>query len=148
MNTEIKNKIINHLIKNGKKNKSEKILLKSIKELQKISAKPTNKLIQLALVFTTPIFKINTIKKKGKKKKLKSQAIPTFISNKKLKTSFAIKFITSTAKLQKSNIFAKKLQEEILTTSQNKGATIKAKNQIQKQALTNRHLFQYYRWHN
>ena len=59
--TVIKNKLINHLVVNGKKNKSEKIVCKSFKTLQTISKKSSKKLIQLALISTTPIFKINTI---------------------------------------------------------------------------------------
>ena len=59
-NIEIKNKLINHLIINGKKNKSEKIVWKSIKTLQTISKKSSKKLLQLALVSSTPIFKIYT----------------------------------------------------------------------------------------
>ena len=53
---KIKNKITNHLMLNGKKKTSEKILLKSFKELQKYSKKQSKKLIKLALIFSTPNF--------------------------------------------------------------------------------------------
>ena len=70
---ELKNKIINHLILNGKKETGEKILLKSFKELQKSSKKQPKKLIKLALIFSTPIFKIYKITIKKKKKKIKKK---------------------------------------------------------------------------
>lgn len=40
---EIKNKLINHLMVNGEKKTSEKILIKSLKELQKDSQKQSKK---------------------------------------------------------------------------------------------------------
>ena len=71
---EITRKLVNHLVINGKKPKSEKIVLKSIKALQKTSKKSSQKLFQLALIYNTPIFKLNTItQKKRKKKKTKSK---------------------------------------------------------------------------
>ena len=78
---ELKNKIINHLILNGKKETGEKILLKSFKELQKSSKKQPKKLIKLALIFSTPIFKIYKITIKKKKKKLK-KFLPLLIQKK------------------------------------------------------------------
>lgn len=142
-NIEIKNKLINHLVINGKKNKSEKIIWKSIKTLQINSKKSSKKLLQLALVFNTPIFKINTItQKKRKKKKQKSKIIPAFISNKISRISFAIKFITTIVKNKKNT-----LTEEILLSSKGKSSAIDTKKETQKQAFLSRHLFKYYRWH-
>ena len=70
-NIEIKNKLINHLIVKGKKNKSETIALKSFKTLQIDSKKSSKRLFQLALISNTPIFKINTITQKKQKKNKK-----------------------------------------------------------------------------
>lgn len=53
---KIKTKIVNHFVINGEKKTSEKILLKSFKELQKFSRKQSKMLIKLALVCTTPVF--------------------------------------------------------------------------------------------
>lgn len=147
-NIEIKHKFINHLLTKGKKSKSEKIVLKSFKVLQTKSNKSTKKLLQLALVFNTPVFKINTItQKKKKKKKQKTKVIPAFISKKSSRVSFAIKFIITTAKKNKNYHFLSKLTDEILLSSQNKSNVIERKKEIQKQVFLNRHLFKYYRWH-
>lgn len=144
---EIKNKLINHLVINGKKNKSEKIVFKSIKVLQTISKKSSKNLVQLALISTTPIFKISTItQKKRKKKKQKSKIIPTFIATKTSRVSFAIKFIVDTVKKRKNQTVLQKLSEEILLASNGKSNAIEAKKETQKQVFLNRNLFQYYRW--
>ena len=145
---EIKDKFINHLTINGKKSKSEKIVYKSIKTLQTISSKSSKKLTQLALVFNTPVFKLNTItQKKRKKKAQKAKIIPAFISNKPSRISFAIKFLVSVAQNKKNQILLKSLPEEILIASQNKGNAVERKTETQNQALLNKHLFKYYRWH-
>ena len=144
---EIKNKLVNHLITKGKKSKSEKIILKSLKILQIESRKPLKKLVQLALVSNTPIFKTNVItQKKRKKKKQKTKIIPAFISRKSSRVSFAIKFITKIAKEKNQSLF-QKLPQEILLSSQNSNQSIQMKKEIQKQVFSNRHLFKYYRWH-
>lgn len=141
---ELKNKIINHLILNGKKETGEKILLKSFKELQKSSKKQPKKLIKLALIFSTPIFKIYKITIKKKKKKIKE--IPTIINTKKARISLAIKFILATLKNKKSNYFYIKLHNEILLNLKSEGSAVQIKNKIQKQALLNKHFFYFYRW--
>ena len=147
-NIDIKNKFVNHLTINGKKNKSEKIVYKSVKTLQVVSKKSSRKLIQLALVFNTPIFKLNTItQKKRKKKKQKARIIPAFISNKASRISSAAKFIVTTAQKNKNQPLFQTLSEEIVASSQKKSDAIEIKKETQKQALLNQRLFKYYRWH-
>ena len=145
---EIKNKFINHLVIEGKKNKSEKIVLKSFKAIQTESKKPSEQLLQLALIFNIPIFKINRItNKKRKKKKQKTKIIPAFISRKSSRISVAIKHIIKTAYKKKTNSLAQKFLEEILASSQNRSQAIEIKKETQQEVLLNHHLLKYYRWH-
>ena len=144
----IKNKIINHLQINGKKYKGEKILIQTVKELQKSTVKPSRKLIKLALVVSSPIFKIHEItQKKRKKKKQKTRIIPAFIYNKSSRISFSIKYIIKTAEKNNISLFFFKLKEEFLLTAQYKSDSIEKKQDLQKRLLTYKHLFKYYRWH-
>lgn len=144
-NIEIKNKLINHLLVKGKKNKSETIILKSFKALQINSKKSSKKLFQLTLISNTPIFKINTITQK-KRKKQKAKIIPAFISNKRSRISFAIRLILKATKKNNNSLF-RELTNEILISSQNKSHSLQTKKESQKQVFSNRHLFKYYRWH-
>ena len=145
---EIKNKFINHIVIKGKKSKSEKIVLKSFKTIQRESKKRSEKLLQLALIFNTPLFKINKItNKKKKKKKQKTKIIPAFISQESSRISIAIKYIVKTTQKRKSNSLIQKFFKEILTSSQDKSQTIEIKKETQQQILLSRHLFKYYRWH-
>ena len=147
-NIEIKNKFINHLLIKGKKSKSEKIMLKSFKALQTRSKKSSKKLVQLALISNTPVFKINTItQRKKKKKKQKTKIIPAFIHKKSSRISFAIKFIITITKKNQNSDFFKKLSEEIILSSQNRSNAIEKKKETQKQVFLSHNLFKYYRWH-
>jgi ribosomal protein S7 len=138
-----KNKITNHLTQQGKKTKSEKILNKSIKELQKNSKKQTKRLIQLSLTLSSVIFSIRTIKnKKNRKKKVRIK--PTFIANQNKRFSFAIKLIVLTARENYTNCFHNQLKNEFFSTAQFKSYLIK--KDLEKQALKAKHLFKYYRW--
>jgi ribosomal protein S7 len=143
---EIHKKFINHVMKNGGKQTSEKIILKSFKELQKKSLKKSNEIIKLALLYSIPIFKFNIItNKKVKKNKQKVKEIPSFITNTNSRISLAIKFILRTIK-KKKEIFYSKLNKELLLNSQKKGETIQMKNDLQKEIIKKKRYLKFYRW--
>ena len=146
-NIETKRKIINHIMDNGGKKTSEKIVLKTIKNLQKNSKKQTKQIIQLAIVNATPTFKLHKIEnKKQKKRNRKVREVPAFISKQTSRTSSAIKFILSSIEKKSNKKLYKKLNQEILLTSEHKGNAIDFKNSLQKQVILKKHLFKYYRW--
>ena len=136
--------MLNHLLLNGKKKTSEKILLQSFKELQKFSAKQPKKLLQLAVVCCMSVFKVHKQIRTNRKKK-HIREIPTIIVSKKARVSLAIKFILRDLKHKNLNCFYAKLHTEILSTVRNEGSAIQIKNKIQKQLLIKRHFFFYYR---
>ena len=141
----IKNKLINHITRNGNKKTSEKILLKSFKKLQKDSLKQSKKILQLALINSTAVFKLNTYKMK-KKKKSNLKEIPTFISNTDTRTSLAIKHILNKKTKDKNiNKFFLEFKKEILLTSQQKGSIIESKTNIQKQIPQKKRFFAFYK---
>lgn len=143
----IKSKLINNITLNGNKKTSEKILLKSLKELQKSSKKQSKELIKLALIQSTPIFKLHKItNKKLKKKKRRVKEIPAFISKMSARTSLAIKFILASVERKDSDNFYLKLKENLLITSQAKGNAVKLKNELQKQSIQHKRFFKNYRW--
>jgi len=114
----IKNKIINHLMNNGKKRTSEKILLNTFKELQKDSKKQSKKLLKLAIILSKPTFKLHVLTQKKRKKK-KGKEIPAFISKTRIRVSLAIKNILFIAEKKKNHINLN-LKNEILMTAQKK----------------------------
>ena len=149
INLKIKNKFTNHLMLSGKKQNSEKILVKSFKKFQQYSKKQTKKIFQLALIYSTPIFKLHEISnKKLKKRKLNQiRKIPAFMSKPISRISLGIKYILkSLMKKKTQNGGFNKLNQEILLIIKTKGNNLETKKETQKTTLLNKRYFKYYRW--
>jgi small subunit ribosomal protein S7 len=139
-------KLSNRLLINGKKKISENIILKSFKCLQKESTKETKKVFQLAIINTSPTFKIHKISNKKKKKGQKFREIPAFISTADSRSSLAIKFLLKDSTKKPYKKIFDNLAKEIITAAKLQGNSINSKNELQKQVLDKRHFFKYYRW--
>jgi ribosomal protein S7 len=142
----LRNKIINVLMRNGKKHTGEKILLKSSKLLQKSSKKPFRNLVQLAVINTTSAFKLNEqVMKKGKRKSTK--VTPSFIVKDSLRIMTALKYIKTTVYKNKSSInFHRSLVKEILASSSLKGQSVEQKTKLQTQILLNKRYLSKFKW--
>jgi ribosomal protein S7 len=131
----------------GKKKTSEKLLLKSVKELNKSSKKQIKKLVQLSIIYTTPIFKLHiSTNKKQKKRNRKIRILPSFVPQTQIRTSLALRFILANIKKKSNTQFYQSLKQAILQTSKQEKSIIEMKNEIQKKALLNKRYFRYYRW--
>jgi len=142
----LKAKIINSLMISGKKETGEKILSKLVKFLQRSTNKNIINLIQLSIINSTPIFKLNEqIIKKGKRKATK--VTPSFISKNSLRTMLSLKLMRKIASKNKSsNSFYTKLGKEIVASAQLKSASVERKNELQKQVLLNKRYISKFRW--
>jgi ribosomal protein S7 len=141
--TNIKQKLTNHIFLNGKKNTSEKILLKVFKGLQKISTKNSIKLVQFAILYSLPIFRINKFSQKKKRRK-KIKEIPSFIQSEETRISRAIKFILFSSRKKRSDYFYIHLKQEILLNLQSKSSIVENKNDFQKSAIGKKNLLKYF----
>nr|YP_009495451.1 ribosomal protein S7 [Eunotia naegelii]AWQ64098.1 ribosomal protein S7 [Eunotia naegelii] len=143
---KLKSKIINHQIKNGNKRTCEKTLLKCLKSFQKTLFKNYKKVVQLAIINTTPIFLLKEIKKL--KKRRKKETIIPFIPKKNLRISYSIKNIILEALKKKSFSVKnyKNLAQEMLLSASKKSETTKKKNEIQEQALKRKKQLARFRW--
>lgn len=142
----LKHKIINTLMKSGRKKTGEKILLKFLKSLQKSTDKNFKVLLQSAIINSTSTFKLNEQSiKKGKRKATKN--IPSFIISDSLRIITALKLIKKvSAKNKSSNYFYQSLVTEVLASSSLKGQSVDQKNELQKQILLNKRYLSKFRW--
>jgi ribosomal protein S7 len=142
----LKTKIINVLMVSGKKSTGEKILLKSVKKLQKLSTKHFKTLIQMSIINSTSTFKLNEqIVKKGKRKTVRS--IPSFVATDQFRIMLSLKLIKDVALKNKgSNEFYESLSNEILMASSLKGQSINVKTDLQKQILANKRYLAKFHW--
>ena len=66
-NKAVKDILINQLMVNGNKHKSETILLNNLKSIQKVSNKKLDEILKLSIVNSSPYFSIKKIQRKKKK---------------------------------------------------------------------------------
>lgn len=142
----LKTKIVNIMMISGKKNTGERILLNFAKTLQKSNTKNFKKLVQLAIINSTPAFKLNEqIIKKGKRKAIRST--PSFIMTDALRVMTSLKSIKrAVVKSKNSNQFYETLAHEVLLASNLKGQSVEKKTELQKQILTNKRYLSKFRW--
>jgi ribosomal protein S7 len=136
----IKNKLFNLLIINGKKENSEKILLKGLKLIQKQNFKSHKDIIRSSFINTSTLVYIKQIKRKKKKTK----EFP-FILSKKDRISSSMKLIIQNS-LKNSNVnFFKNFSEEIVLSSKSQSYAIKNKNIIYDKAFVQKK-YANFRW--
>jgi len=144
----LKNKIINSLMSHGQKVTCEKILIKTLKNLQKLNNKNYKNILQLFIESLTPVFKFNKqSKKRGKKKNI--VYTPYLIPNNALRISFALKLLKLTLLKNKKGEFTTNLTQEILTAVLFNGnsSSSEKKNEVQKQVLAQKRYFYKFRWY-
>jgi len=143
---DFKTKFINTIMIRGKKKTGEKILLKFAKAQQKLTVKNLKTFVHVAIINSTPTFKLNEqVSKKGKRKVIKS--IPSFIKNDSLRIMTSFKSIKNVVIENKSsNFFYKNLVSEIIASSVSKGQTVDKKTELQKQILKNKRYLSKFRW--
>lgn len=138
---KLKKKITNYIFKQGKKQRSEKILKTSIKSIQKFQKKSHYDLIKLTMLNSIPAFRV--IKLKKEKSNIE---IPTFISSLQYRTNWGIKYLIKTFTSKTNNTLNQKLKNTFLTNTTAKNEIIKFKDELQKNALKQKSYFKYYRW--
>lgn len=145
-NFTLKNKIINSFMSNGQKETCEKILTKTLKNIQRDNIKNLKKIIQLFILDLTPVFKFNKqSKKRGKKKKI--TFTPYLIPNNELRVNFALKILKSVLLKNKQNNTENNLSREILNSVlSNKSTSIEKKVATQDQVLAQKRYFYKFRW--
>jgi ribosomal protein S7 len=146
INQKLKEKVLNHIQKNGKKKTSEKILTKSFKSMQKYQKKSHNEVIKLAITSTTPTFRVIKLKNNRRRKKKSVKEIPAFLSTYMFRSSWALKYLVKTSNKKTSNVFYNQFKDETLLNAKQEGNAVKFKNELQNKALQKKKFFRHYRW--
>ena len=142
---KLKKKLLTHILKNGRKQISEKILTKSFKLIQKSQKKSHNEIVKLAILNLTPMFRVIKLKNKRRKKK-SIKEIPAFLSNDIYRTSWGLKYLTKSSMQKTSGVFFKEFKHKILSNATSEGSAVAFKNELQKKALPRKKYFKHYRW--
>lgn len=131
---KVKQKIISHTFKNGKKQISEKLFKQSFKSLQKTQKKYHIEILKQSILNSTPIFRI--IKLKRRKSKME---IPAFLSSYSYRTSWGLKYLVKMSRNKKS--FYKQFEQEVLSSAKLVSDTVKFKEELHKSTLQKKKAF-------
>lgn len=140
-------KFVNWITFNGKKETSEKLILQSLKYLQKQHKKKNSEnLFKLALLHTTPIFWVYIYTNKKRRKKTFWE-LPGLIKNKMAWISLAIRFILQTTQKDKKPFYIK-LSKEIYNSSNTNGksTSILLKDTLHQKVITQKNYIKFYKW--
>ncbi len=138
--SNITNKLVNLLMKNGKKSKAQKIIV----QLAHLFAEQ-NKTIDIVHILEKniedikPIFEIRNKKLGGNMFK-----IPVVLTPERQNT-LAIKWLLDTAKLRSEKTLALKIYNELLNIQKKQSSLLKKKEELHKLANNNR-AFMHYAW--
>lgn len=131
-------KFINHLMKDGKKNKAEKIFFSSLALLREKENKNPFFVFLLALKNSLPYVEVRSIRRGGA-----TYQIPVPLYEHRA-LSLAMKWILQCAR-KKGKSMSVSLSQSILEASKNQGDSVKKREALHALALKNRSL-SHFRW--
>jgi small subunit ribosomal protein S7 len=139
LQTDLGKKIVNRLMKDGKKVKAEKILSNVIILLSKVQSEDPIKILKDAVLHVQPLVEVRTIRVRGA-----NYQVPVPVPANR-RVSLSIKWIIESARKKKIGPMKVRLQQEFLLAYQRQGESIKKKITVHKLASANR-AYTHFRW--
>ena len=137
----LKHNLFNHIMVNGNKTTSEKILLKSLKLIQKNQLKKNfEKIVLLSLINNSPTVNIKNIRRKRKR----TLEFP-FLLKPHLRISYGIKFLLKHSKNYTEKSSYSNLEFELVNSAKKVSSSFKHKKDLYKNAFLKKK-FTTYRW--
>ena len=138
-NDKLVAKMINGIMRNGKKSVAESILYRSFDLIQDKTNKDPLKLFKQAMENIKPVLEVRSRRVGGA-----TYQIPVEVRYER-RQALSIRWILSFAKKRSEKSMHEKLAMEILDAANNRGTAIKKKEDTHKMAEANR-AFAHYRW--
>ena len=138
-NDKLVAKMINGIMRNGKKSVAESILYRSFDLIQDKTNKDPLKLFKQAMENIKPVLEVRSRRVGGA-----TYQIPVEVRYER-RQALSIRWILSFAKIRSEKSMHEKLAMEILDAANNRGTAIKKKEDTHKMAEANR-AFAHYRW--
>lgn len=138
-NSKVVAKLINKLMRDGKKSKAEKICYECFNIIQKRTKKNPLEVFLAALENVKPTLEVRPRRVGGA-----TYQVPTEVRPERRET-LAIRWIVQFAREKKGRPMKEKLAEEIILASRGEGLAVKKKEDTHKMAEANR-AFAHYRW--
>jgi small subunit ribosomal protein S7 len=133
------NKFVNSMMWDGKKSTAQGIFYESMEKLQSKGGDEALKLFKKAVENVKPLLEVKTRRVGGA-----NYQVPVEV-NPDRRTSLAIRWILTYARLRPEKGMVDKLTNELLDAANSKGAAIKKKEDVHRMAEANK-AFAHYRW--
>jgi small subunit ribosomal protein S7 len=136
----LQNKVVNSLMKQGKKAVAQKILKATFDELSRLGEKDPLKTFNTAFQNATPTVEVTAKRIGGAVYQIPSEVKP------KRQESLAIRWVLAGARSRKGQPMYKRLAQELLDASHDAGAAVNKKKEAHKMAQANKafaHLARY-----
>ncbi len=131
-NSVVVAKLINKIMKRGKKTVARQIVYQSFDIIKKKTKKDPLEVFQLAIKNTSPLLEV-----KAKRIGGATYQVPQEVKGRR-RLSLALQWIIQAAQAKKGRPMREKLAEELILASKNEGSAVKKKNDIHKMAEANR----------
>ena len=132
-------KFINRMMLNGKKSLAEKIFYQAMDEIEKKAKEDPLKVFKKAVENIKPMIEVKSRRVGGA-----TYQVPVEVRSAR-RTSLALRWIVKYTRTRGERGMVKKLAGELLDAANNKGASIKKKEDTHKMAEANK-AFAHYRW--
>jgi len=131
--------LINNLMVDGKKSKSEKIIYRAMDLLEERSGQPALNVFEQAISNAKPALEVKSRRVGGA-----TYQVPVEVHSER-RTALAMKWLISFARNRGEKSMEERLAGELLDASRNEGSTVKKKEETHRMAEANK-AFAHYRW--
>lgn len=132
-------KLINHVMRRGKKSVAQKVVYRAFDLIQKETQKDPLMVFDEAIKNSSPLLEVRSKRVGGA-----TYQVPVEVKGEK-KNSLALRWILNAARSKKGKPMAEKLAEEIISASKNTGSAVKKKEDTHRMAEANR-AFAHFAW--
>ncbi len=138
-NSTLLTKIINSVMKKGKKSVAERIVYQSMERIKDKTEKDPLKIVEKAVENTRPLLETKSRRVGGA-----TYQVPIEVADNR-SNSLAIRWLLRYARDRAGKSIVEKFTAEIMDAAENRGGSIKKKEDTHKMAKANR-AFAHYRW--
>ena len=132
-------KFINFVMYDGKKSTSEKVIYKALEKIKDKTKEDPIKIFDSAIANIRPNLEVRSRRIGGA-----TYQVPQEVKSKRSQT-LALRWLLEATRKRKNKSMSDKLFNELMDASQNKGASIKKREDTHKMAESNK-AFAHYRW--
>lgn len=138
-NSKLVTRLINQMMVDGKRGKSQKILYSAFDLVQERSGQPAVEVFEQAMKNVMPVLEVRARRVGGSNYQVPVEVRP------ERRQALGLRYIVNYSRLRGEKTMEERLANEILDASNNTGAAVKKREDMHKMAEANK-AFAHYRW--